>query len=61
LVYRRKKKVQRKQHKEYGNLANVGRNIDFDNRHGVTKEEVIEFLDRIRTDSSFADIRKSAG
>jgi hypothetical protein len=53
---------QKKQHKKYGgNIGFVRRNINFDIRHGVTREEVIEFLDRIRTDSSYAHIRKSVG
>jgi hypothetical protein len=49
-------------HKKYsGNLTNVRRNIDFDIRHGVTKEEVTRFLDRIRYDSSFSKQRKVEG
>jgi hypothetical protein len=52
----------RKQYKKYGgNITNVRRNIDFDIKHGVTGEEVITFLDKIRNDISFTDVRKSAG
>jgi hypothetical protein len=52
----------KKQHKKYGgNLAYVRRNIDFDIRHGVTKEEVTEFLNKIQNDPSFADQRKIEG
>jgi uncharacterized protein YggL (DUF469 family) len=51
-----------KQHKKYGgNLTNVRRNINFDIKHGVTREEVAEFLDKILNDSSFADQWKIAG
>ncbi|HZA64202.1 MAG TPA: hypothetical protein VE573_15105 [Nitrososphaeraceae archaeon] len=51
-----------KQHKRYGgNLPNVRRNIDFDILHGVTREEVSEFLDKIQNDSTFSDIRRVAG
>jgi hypothetical protein len=51
-----------KQHKKYGgNLTNVRRNINFDIKHGVTKEEVTEFLNKIQNDSSFADQRKIEG
>lgn len=51
-----------KQHRRYGgNLPNVRRNIDFDILHGVTREEVSEFLDKIQHDSSFSDIRRVAG
>jgi hypothetical protein len=51
---------QKKQHKKYGgNLANVHRNIEFDIKHGVTREEVAVFLDKVRNDSSFSNVRKS--
>jgi hypothetical protein len=50
------------QHKKYsGNLMNVRRNIDFDIRHGVSKEEVTRFLDKIQYDSSFSKQRKIEG
>jgi hypothetical protein len=51
-----------KQHKKYGgNITNVRRNINFDIIHGVTKEEVAEFLNKIQNDPSFADQRKTEG
>ena len=53
---------QKKQHKRYGgNLANVHRNIEFDIKHGVTREEVAVFLDKVRNDSSFSNVRQSVG
>ena len=53
---------QKKQHKKYGgNLLNVRRNIEFDIKHGVTREEVTEFLYKVENDSSFSDVRKSKG
>jgi hypothetical protein len=52
----------KRQHKKYsGNLAYVRRNIQFDIRHGVTREEVAVFLDKVQNDSSFSDIRKGEG
>jgi hypothetical protein len=42
-------------------MGYVRRNINFDIRHGVPREEVIAFLDKVRNDSSFSDIRKSEG
>jgi hypothetical protein len=45
-----------KQHKRYGNVVNVRRNINFDIQHGVTGEEVYEFLDKIQNDHSFSGI-----
>ena len=53
---------QKKQHKKYGgNLFNVRRNIDFDIRHGVTKEEVLSFLGKVRNDSEFSSLREKVG
>jgi hypothetical protein len=50
------------QHKKYsGNLTNVRRNIDFDIRHGVTKEEVTRFLDKVQYDPSFSKQRMIVG
>ena len=52
----------KRQHKKYsGNIGYVRRNIQFDIKHGVTVEEVIIFLDKVRNDISFSDVRKSAG
>jgi hypothetical protein len=53
---------QKRMHNKYsGNLTNVRRNINFDIKHGVTRGEVITFLDKIRNDSSFSDVRKIVG
>jgi hypothetical protein len=53
---------QKRLHKEYGgNIGYFRRNLEFDIKHGVTREEVITFLDKIRNDSSFSGIRKSDG
>ena len=53
---------QKRMHNKYsGNLTYVRRNINFDIKHGVTKGEVITFLDKVRNDSSFSDIRKIVG
>ena len=52
----------KRQHKKYsGNIGYVRRNIQFDIKHGVTEEEVITFLDKVRNDNSFSEVRKSAG
>jgi hypothetical protein len=51
-----------KQHKRYGgNIINVRRNINFDIQHGVTREEVSEFLDKAQSDPSFSGIQRVAG
>jgi ABC-type Mn2+/Zn2+ transport system ATPase subunit len=52
----------KRQHKKYsGNIGFVRRSIQFDIKHGVTGEEVITFLDKVRNDISFSDVRKSVG
>ena len=53
---------QKKMHRKYnGKMDMYEGNIDFDIKHGVTRDEVIAFLDKIQNDSSFSDIRKSEG
>jgi hypothetical protein len=53
---------QKKMHRKCnGKIGYVRRNIDFDIKHGVTRDEVIAFLDKIQNDSSFSDIRKGEG
>ena len=51
----------RKYNKFSGNLTHVRRSIQFDIKHGVTGKEVTAFLDKIRNDSSFSEVRKSVG
>jgi hypothetical protein len=53
---------QKRQYKKYGGkITNVQRSIDFDIKHGVSKDEVVTFLDKIRDDASYADIRDNEG
>src|SRR5919108_3599598 len=55
-------KWKKRQHKKYsGNLNYVRRSINYDIKHGVIRQEVTAFLDKIRTDPSFSDIRQSVG
>ena len=52
----------KRQYKKYsGNISYVRRSIQFDIKHGVTGEEVTTFLDKVRNDLSFSNVRKSAG
>ena len=52
---------EKRQHKHYGGLKNICRQIDYDIKHGVTKEEVHCTLQEIRNDSSFSSLRKVDG
>ena len=49
---------QRRLDKKYGNLAQVTKRINYDLKHGVEKQEVLEFLERIKTDQSYSELRK---
>jgi hypothetical protein len=57
-----KSKYKIRLHKKYkGNLAYVRRSIYEDIRHGVKREEVIEFLEKVLYDPSFSNVRKNEG
>ncbi len=51
---------QKKQHKRYGTINNCCRQIKYDVRHGVTNEEVLSFLQKIRFDSSYSSTQNDA-
>lgn len=50
---------EKRNHKKYGNIANVRRQIDYDIKHGATKEQALSLLDKVRNHSSFAKLRKA--
>jgi hypothetical protein len=52
---------EKKQHKKYANLANICRQIDYDMKHGVTEDQVLQFLHSVRRNTSFAKVRKNEG
>ncbi|HZE78583.1 MAG TPA: hypothetical protein VE089_08545 [Nitrososphaeraceae archaeon] len=52
---------QKRQHKKYGKLTNICRNINYDIKHGVTTEEVLLFLEKVRNHSSFSSLRENRG
>jgi uncharacterized lipoprotein YehR (DUF1307 family) len=49
---------QRRLDKKYGNLAQVTKRIDYDLKHGVEKQEVVDFLELVKTDDSYSELRK---
>ena len=52
---------QKRQHKKYNKITNVRKNINYDIKHGVTNEEVLSFLDKVRNDVSFFTVRNNDG
>jgi hypothetical protein len=52
---------EKRNHKKYGGLPNICRQIEYDIKHGVSSEQVNSIFERIRSDSSFSTLRKSNG
>jgi len=50
---------QRRLDKKYGNLVQVTKRINYDLKHGVEKQEVIAFLELIKADESYSELRKA--
>ena len=50
---------QKRLNKQYGNLAQVTKRIDYDIKHGVEKQEVLDFLELVKTDESYSELRKA--
>lgn len=47
---------EKRQHKRYGTIANCCKQVDYDLKHGVTIDEVIGVLHKIKTDETFAPV-----
>ena len=45
------------QYIKYYNIANVQKTIDYDTKHGVTKEEVLVFIETIRNHPSYSNLQ----
>jgi len=52
---------EKKQHKRYAKISIVCRQIDYDIKHGVTSDQVLTLLQKIRTHSSFSGLLKNEG
>jgi hypothetical protein len=52
---------EKRQHKRYGTVANCCRQIDYDMKHGVTHEQVLSLLNKLRHHASYSDIREVDG
>jgi hypothetical protein len=46
---------------KYGKRGRVLNRIDYDIKHGVTNQEVLTFLELIRTESIYYDVRSPEG
>ena len=52
---------EKRQQRRYGGITRVCRQINYDIKHGVNNEEVILFLQKIRTGMEFTDLLKCDG
>lgn len=52
---------EKRNHKKYGGLLNMCRQIEYDIKHGATLEQVCGMFHKIRNDSSFSELRERAG
>jgi hypothetical protein len=49
---------EKRQHRYYGGLTNVCKQIGYDIKHGATIEQVLLLLQKIRNDSSFSSLQE---
>jgi hypothetical protein len=52
---------ERRLNKKYGRIGAVRKRIEYDIKHGVTNKQVYLFLQLIRTDPSYSDVRTHDG
>ncbi|MFL6321987.1 MAG: hypothetical protein ACJ71K_21660 [Nitrososphaeraceae archaeon] len=52
-------KWEKRQNKRYGRITSICRQISYDVKQGVTNEQVIMLLQKIRNDSSFSSLRQN--
>jgi len=50
---------EKRNHKKYGSLMSVCRQIEYDMKHGVTREEIESAFFHLQSDSSFKSLRKN--
>jgi hypothetical protein len=51
---------EKRQNKRYGRITSVCRQIGYDIKQGVTNEQVLLLLQKIRNDPSFSSLRKDS-
>ncbi len=50
---------ERRNNKKYGKISNVCRQLDYDIKHGATRDQVLSVLDKVRNHVSFSNVRKN--
>jgi len=52
---------EKRQHKRYGKISIICRQIEYDIKHGVSIEQVLMYIQKIRTHSTFLNLLKNEG
>ena len=52
---------EKRNHKKYGSLASMCRQIEYDIKHGATNEQVLSMFHQIRNNKSFSALRMGSG
>jgi hypothetical protein len=52
---------EKRNYKKYGTITFCARQIEYDMKHGVGREEVMEVFRKIRLDKKYAKLRSDAG
>jgi len=52
---------EKRQNKRHGRITNMCRQIGYDIKQGVTNEQVLLLVQKIRNDSSFSSLRTNEG
>jgi hypothetical protein len=52
---------EKRNHKKYGGLSHICRQIEYDVKHGADQEQVLSMFHKVRNHSSFSELRKGTG
>ena len=52
---------EKRNHKKYGSLASMCRQIEYDVKHGAALEQVMTMFNKVRNDKAFSELRKGTG
>jgi hypothetical protein len=52
---------EKRNHRKYGSLNSICRQIEYDIKHGATDQQVFSILQRIRNDPTFSNLRNNEG
>ena len=52
---------EKKINKKYGSIGRVSKRLEYDIMHGVERKQVYSFLQSIRTESSYSEVRNRQG